>query len=221
MIMQTQPMTASDAFSSPVVAYLAMGVLTIALFHKRWPTQWDGFTKGSLKGAAFIAGFWPLALLWLAVLEVRHGLWGRPEPAWPSDRRVISVRPAKRKESVPLTPTRDAEVEERFARLSPPKELRSGAAWDEYWKHHLNSGFAFLADMMCNDEALVAHMRERGLSTVLLAGNGVSLEVRALASAGFVVTALDISPLAMRVAGEMEPPPEPLAMMVGAGASSR
>lgn len=51
-----------------------------------------------------------------------------------------------------------------------------------------------------NDDLLATIMAEYGLRTVLCAGNGVSQEPRALAAAGFNVTALDISPLAVSCA---------------------
>jgi hypothetical protein len=43
-------------------------------------------------------------------------------------------------------------------------------------------------------------MSEHGLRTILCAGNGVSREPRALAAAGFDVTSLDISPVAVSYA---------------------
>jgi hypothetical protein len=43
-------------------------------------------------------------------------------------------------------------------------------------------------------------MSASGLRTVLCAGNGISPEPRALAAAGFDVTALDFSPAATRLA---------------------
>jgi len=48
-----------------------------------------------------------------------------------------------------------------------------------------------------NDDLLAAVMAKYGPRTVLCAGNGVSQEPRALATAGFEVTALDISRVAM------------------------
>jgi SAM-dependent methyltransferase len=48
-----------------------------------------------------------------------------------------------------------------------------------------------------DDSVLVHVMREYGLRTVLCAGNGISQEPRGLAAAGFDVTALDISAVAV------------------------
>jgi hypothetical protein len=54
-----------------------------------------------------------------------------------------------------------------------------------------------LFNLACNDSLLVQVMRDHGLRTVLCAGNGISLEPRGLAAAGFDVTALDISRVAV------------------------
>jgi hypothetical protein len=53
--------------------------------------------------------------------------------------------------------------------------------------------------MFCEDWELVGAMRANGMKTVLCVGNGISQEPRALAWAGFDVTALDLSPLATSV----------------------
>jgi SAM-dependent methyltransferase len=55
--------------------------------------------------------------------------------------------------------------------------------------------------LFCDDNALLDAIDARGLSTVLCVGSGISQEPRALAAAGLDVTALDISPVAMRFAG--------------------
>ena len=61
-------------------------------------------------------------------------------------------------------------------------------------------------DLVNSDALLAAIMRECGLKTVLCAGNGISFEPLALATAGFDVTALDISPLAARFAKSIQRP---------------
>ena len=64
---------------------------------------------------------------------------------------------------------------------------------------------------LVNDsDALVPVMDEYGLGSILCAGSGVSQEPRALATAGFDVTALDISSLAARTAEEFPSDPERL-----------
>jgi 2-polyprenyl-3-methyl-5-hydroxy-6-metoxy-1,4-benzoquinol methylase len=58
-------------------------------------------------------------------------------------------------------------------------------------------------------------MRANRLKTVLCVGNGISQEPRALARAGFDVTALDLSPYATEVARGTTPPDELLEQLVG------
>jgi Methyltransferase domain len=84
--------------------------------------------------------------------------------------------------------------------------------WDEWWRARLSKDgssdtFPLLPapllggiDVANRDDLLVTVMAEYGLRTVLCAGNGVSQEPRALAAAGFEVTTLDISPVAVRFA---------------------
>jgi len=54
--------------------------------------------------------------------------------------------------------------------------------------------------MFCHDAPLTQCLIERGARTVLCAGNGMSQEPRALAAAGFEVTAMDLSPTAVHLA---------------------
>ena len=101
-----------------------------------------------------------------------------------------------------------------------PMETKDTGFWDEWWRDRLAAG---TSDMFpgCrqaplvrvgspvrnlndlgqdNDDLLAAVMAEYGLRTVLCAGNGISQEPRSLAAAGFDVTALDISPVAVAFA---------------------
>ncbi len=82
-------------------------------------------------------------------------------------------------------------------------------SWDRWWQTRLSEGTADvfptfpapIAQPAANsNDLLITAMAENGLRTVLCAGNGVSQEPRALAEAGFAVTALDISPVAARFA---------------------
>lgn len=57
--------------------------------------------------------------------------------------------------------------------------------------------------MFCDDNALLDAMNVRGLRTVLCVGSGISQEPHAVAAAGFHVTALDISPFAVRFASRL------------------
>ena len=103
-----------------------------------------------------------------------------------------------------------------------PPETKDGRFWDEWWRKRRNPD----ADMfprihevpiswqpgklsylwqegnvsylpIDNDDWLASVMYEYGLRTILCAGNGVSQEPKALAAAGFDVTALDISTVAV------------------------
>lgn len=79
--------------------------------------------------------------------------------------------------------------------LQIPKDLQDGAAWDTYWENHLKLGVGPpVLDGLLRDQELVRVMRAAELSTVLCIGNGLSMEPKALAAAGFRVTALDIGP---------------------------
>jgi hypothetical protein len=99
-----------------------------------------------------------------------------------------------------------------------PTETKDAGFWDEWWRDRLAGEFSRPDEDMFprfhqvplrrernnlsylgydNDDLLAAVMAEYNLRTVLCAGNGVSQEPRALAAAGFDVTALDISPVAV------------------------
>jgi len=85
--------------------------------------------------------------------------------------------------------------------LDPPENMHDSAAWDRYWNGHLSNGIGpGLYDMMAGDPETAKVMAEMGIKTVLCAGSGISQEPRALAEAGFEVTALDLSPVAMKLA---------------------
>lgn len=88
--------------------------------------------------------------------------------------------------------------------------------WDDWWRHRLLDGSpnlllpgfsgpigrdpSSLYKLVNRDDLLATVMVEQGLRTVLCVGNGVSQEPRALAAAGFEVTALDISSVAVAYA---------------------
>lgn len=98
--------------------------------------------------------------------------------------------------------------------LEPPNTLVDPAPWDKYWFEHIAHGVGDFVHLFCDDGELVDTMRANGLKTVLCVGNGISQEPRALAWAGFDVTALDLSTFAMKVASEAAPPDEFLARLV-------
>ena len=83
----------------------------------------------------------------------------------------------------------------------PPSDIHDAQAWDKHWRQQVENGLGpELFDIFCNDKEVVEAMRRRGMKTVLCAGNGISQEPRALAEAGFNVTALDSSAAALEIA---------------------
>lgn len=102
-----------------------------------------------------------------------------------------------------------------FSWMFPPKTLVDPAPWDRFWHDHLTHGMAGILDMWCDDGPIIDAMRANGLKTVLCVGNGISQEPRALAWAGFEVTALDLSPFASQIAERAEPTENHLASIVG------
>ena len=114
-------------------------------------------------------------------------------------RRIFSVG---RQWARPTVPSDD---DDGLDWLEPPRDMQDAEAWDAFWRNQVNHGLGPpIYDMFVCDEALVRRMRERGLQTVLCAGNGISKEPWALCEAGFHVTALDISPVAEKVATACE-----------------
>ena len=98
-------------------------------------------------------------------------------------------------------------------------ENRNARFWDDWWKVRLARGvsdrFPCLESPIGSDprslywlvnssELLARVMQEQGLRSILCAGNGTSQEPRALAAAGFDVTALDISPVAIACSKDFE-----------------
>ena len=97
-----------------------------------------------------------------------------------------------------------------------PTEAKGAGFWDEWWRNRLSDRYdsslfpcfesplgrdpRSLYRLVNGDDLLATVMSEHGLRTILCAGNGVSQEPRALAAAGFDVTALDISPVAVSYA---------------------
>jgi SAM-dependent methyltransferase len=93
----------------------------------------------------------------------------------------------------------------------PPRDVHDGAAWDRYWQHDAEEGLSPLwGDLFCRNGPLIRCLNERGARTVLCAGNGVSQEPRGLAAAGFEVTAMDLSPVALQLAETWQLSPEEL-----------
>lgn len=97
----------------------------------------------------------------------------------------------------------------------PPNTLVEPEPWDQFWRIRIANGMAGAVHDFCNDGALIDAMRANGLRTVLCIGNGISLEPRALAWAGFEVTVLDLSPFATEVAQRATFPDNLLNYIVG------
>jgi hypothetical protein len=105
-----------------------------------------------------------------------------------------------------LFPRRDNTLDDEFAWLNPPSDPRDVAAWDQYWLEQTAHGLGpSMFDIFCDDRTLVTALRRASMSTILCAGNGVSMEPRVLAAAGFQVTALDSSVHALEVAQGFSP----------------
>jgi hypothetical protein len=73
-----------------------------------------------------------------------------------------------------------------------PKDLDDIAGWDHFWNVRIPEQDD-LFQFYDFTQSLIPALQERGCQTVLFAGNGISLEPRAFAAAGFRVTALDVS----------------------------
>lgn len=85
--------------------------------------------------------------------------------------------------------------------MSLPEDLLDPNAWDRYWNDQISHGLGPpIFDMFCNERPLIKAMSEHTMKRVLCAGNGISLEPRILAAAGFDVEALDFSPRALEIA---------------------
>lgn len=77
---------------------------------------------------------------------------------------------------------------------SPPENREDPKGWDWYWEERLKeeepSNLFFYFEIL---DLLIPVLREFNLKKILCAGNGISLEPYALASAGFEVTSVDLS----------------------------
>lgn len=95
-------------------------------------------------------------------------------------------------------------ADDDMAWFFPPGDVHAAEPWDQYWRTQIEHGLGpQLHDMFCDDNSLLDAIKIRGLRTVLCVGSGISQEPQALAAAGLDVTALDISPFAMRLASEL------------------
>ncbi|HEX4824075.1 MAG TPA: class I SAM-dependent methyltransferase [Candidatus Polarisedimenticolaceae bacterium] len=97
----------------------------------------------------------------------------------------------------------------------PPKTMTDPAPWDQYWRAQIDKDIVGFVDIFCDDGELVDVMRSHDFRTVLCVGTGLSMEPWALASAGFDVTALDLSPFAMAAVSHETPPAELFSHLLG------
>jgi SAM-dependent methyltransferase len=104
-----------------------------------------------------------------------------------------------------------------YAWMFPPEDVRDVAAWDRYWDAQIAHEVSpVMGDMFSDDRPLIPYMKSRGFRSILCAGNGVSQEPRALAAAGYEVTALDHSQVATKLAQALQPTAEYLDIFVDA-----
>ena len=115
----------------------------------------------------------------------------------------------------PASGASDFDLDQALADMAwmiPPQTVHDPLAWDEHWHQQLTHRFTLgFIDMWCRDEELVRALQHMGAEQLLCVGSGLSCEPHALAAAGFHVTALDLSPLAMRVAATAQLNAEQLA----------
>jgi hypothetical protein len=122
-----------------------------------------------------------------------------------------------------------------FAKGQSRPRIRDAQFWDAWWNDHISRGrvrrFLFpivesplvecdgkYCDVVNRDDLLIAIMVKSGLRRVLCAGSGLSQEPRALAEAGFDVTALDLSPRALGMASAFEFRPDDMRWFCDLGA---
>jgi len=96
----------------------------------------------------------------------------------------------------------------------PGRSMTEAAPWDAFWTDQMANGMAMFVDLFCRDGRLIDAMRASRLKTILCAGSGISQEPKALALAGFDVTVLDISPLAIKIAQKWDLPKELLLKVI-------
>jgi SAM-dependent methyltransferase len=89
--------------------------------------------------------------------------------------------------------------------VRPPRTTSDPAAWDDYWRGMARSRWRGINDMFVMDGKLIDVMRANGFTMVLLVGCGSSIEPHVLALAGFQVTGLDLSPVAIDMATSISP----------------
>jgi len=92
--------------------------------------------------------------------------------------------------------------------LPPSFDVFDGKAWDEFWRKQLNEHSPPLTLYHFEEpvRTVLARMRADGARSVLSVGCGICLDARAFAAAGYSVTGLDVSPVALKYARESSLP---------------
>lgn len=111
---------------------------------------------------------------------------------------IREMRRRKRERAVDEAADRLAAALSRF---EPPGDMHDAEAWDRYWDNlfsdPMTAGMQLMsAEMFSDCRSLVKVMKNRQMTAVLCVGHGISREPAALARAGLLVTALDLSPRA-------------------------
>jgi hypothetical protein len=143
----------------------------------------------------------------MGLKETWRHLFGRSGPP-PPGRTYRPLQPPRDDRTMALA-SKWLEAMESGA-LNPPEDVHDAAGWDTYWVNNLEAGALQqgFADMMTADAGLVALLAQRRARTILCVGNGLSMEAPSLGVAGFDVTALDISGVAIATLRESLKNPE-------------
>lgn len=99
-----------------------------------------------------------------------------------------------------------------LAAFCPPPTMTDAAAWDEFWRVRFEGEVAIGAAesyMFAEPAEIGRVLAANRLLSILCVGSGASVEPWAFARAGYVVTALDLSPYALQKAQEAQPEPFP------------
>lgn len=122
-------------------------------------------------------------------------------------RRAIELNPddsraLRRLANISAEPEQQSLIEQadeldRRIGLIPPKSARDAAGWDRYWQYQIDEDLEdgwFYFELA---PVLVPAFLAAGFHTLLDVGCGVSMEPGAFAWAGFAVTGLELSPVAV------------------------
>lgn len=109
-------------------------------------------------------------------------------------------------------PEEDVHCDSDMDWFFPPQDVHNPAAWDRYWNEQVAHDLGPpMCDLFSQDDELIQVMQQCGLRSVLCVGSGIAQEPRAIAAAGFNVSVLDLSPVALQLAQSWELQPSDLA----------